>query len=76
MSTHECILGHGILGSELKNKTGWDVISKDNKFDITDLYTYYLLMCRGGAIKECYYTTLINCIANTNTYSSNKKGYD
>lgn len=59
------ILGFGQLGKELVSQTGWDYIErKRDKFDFTDLATY--------ETKIYKYDTIINCIANTDTYSSDK----
>jgi dTDP-4-dehydrorhamnose reductase len=60
------ILGNGLLGSEIYKQTGWDIISrKKNGFDFRDLSSYENLL------KD--YDVIINCIANTNTYSENKE---
>jgi len=62
------ILGDGLLGSEIKNQTGWDSISrKTHTFDfniITSVYQY---------LKE--YDVILNCIAYTNTYDKNKENH-
>jgi dTDP-4-dehydrorhamnose reductase len=56
------ILGDGLLGAELKRQTGWDYISrKKDGFDFDEIDTYSKLMYR--------YSTIINCIGNTDTYS-------
>jgi dTDP-4-dehydrorhamnose reductase len=70
------ILGNGLLGSEIYNQTGWDIISrKKNGFDITqpDMFTNYFIDIFDGMIAAKKYDVIINCIANTNTYSPNKK---
>jgi dTDP-4-dehydrorhamnose reductase len=56
------ILGFGQLGKEIVSQTGWDYISrKRDKFDFTDINTY---------ITKIYkYEIIINCVANTDTYS-------
>lgn len=60
------ILGNGLLGSEIHKQTGWDIISrKENGFDFRDLSSYENLL------KD--YDVIVNCIANTNTYSTNKE---
>ena len=60
------ILGNGLLGSEIHKQTGWDIISrKENGFDFRDLSSYENLL------KD--YDVIVNCIANTNTYSPNKE---
>lgn len=60
------ILGDGLLGTEIKKQTGWDVVSrKKNNFDITlDTFRWPLL-------EE--YDVIVNCIANTDTYSNKRK---
>jgi hypothetical protein len=56
------ILGDGLLGSEIENQTGWDCISrKRNNFSIDDFEDF---------IPKFKYDVIINCIANTDTYSS------
>lgn len=70
------ILGNGILGSEIHNQTGWDIISrKENGFDITqpDMLINYFIDVFDGVVAAKKYDVIINCIANTNTYSPNKK---
>jgi len=60
------VLGDGLLGSEIVKQTGWNYISrKKDKFDFNDISTYHNLL-EG-------YDTIINCIANTNTYSTDKQ---
>ena len=61
------VLGDGLLGSELVKQTGWEYLSrKKGNFDIDnlswDLATYSP-------------NVIINCIANTNTYSVNKEAH-
>ena len=53
------ILGNGLLGKEIKNQTGWDCISRKDGLDA--VYPDFDLLSP--------YTTIINCIANTNSYS-------
>lgn len=70
------VLGDGLLGSEIVKQTGWDFISrKKDKFDITNynnFSNYFTEIFEGiGAIKK--YDIIVNCIANTNTYSTNKE---
>lgn len=56
------ILGDGILGTELKKQTGWDLVSrKKTGFDIKDINLINKLTHK--------YDVIVNCIANTNTYS-------
>jgi dTDP-4-dehydrorhamnose reductase len=71
------VLGYGLLGKELVKQTNWDYISrKKDGFDITNKDTYHLLTkVEFGAIQHCEYNTIINCIANTNTYSNDKQSH-
>lgn len=56
------ILGDGLLGKEIQKQTGWDCISrKKDGIDFKDINTYI------GRIHR--HDTVINCIANTDTYS-------
>ena len=60
------VLGDGLLGSEIVNQTGWDYFSrKKDGFDITD-YQYMINIFPD-------YDIIVNCIANTNSYSDDKK---
>ena len=60
------ILGNGILGKELAKQTGWDILSRSvNGLDLTDITTWAHLLLP--------YDTIINCIAYTNTYDTNKE---
>jgi len=69
------VLGYGLLGKEIIKQTGWDYISrKEHGFDITDETTYHLMtQVEFGAIQHCPYTTIINCIANTDTYDQDRE---
>ena len=70
------ILGNGLLGSEIHKQTGWDIISrKENEFDITqpNKYFSYFIDVFDGVAASNKYDIIINCIANTNTYSNNKE---
>ena len=56
------ILGDGLLGSELHKQTGWDYISrKKDGLDFNDQTTYFATLRN--------YDLVVNCIANTDTYS-------
>lgn len=69
------ILGSGLLGTELQKQTGWDVLSrKENNFDITqpDNFSFYFMDTFEGTITSNKYDIIVNCIANTNTYSDNQ----
>jgi dTDP-4-dehydrorhamnose reductase len=60
------VLGDGLLGSELIKQTNWDYISrKKDKINIFDFDSWMF--------KLNSYDTIINCIANTNTYSDEKE---
>jgi dTDP-4-dehydrorhamnose reductase len=60
------ILGNGLLGSEIQKQTGWDLISrKKDGFDITKPNLYNLLI-------SIQYDVIVNCVANTNSYSQDK----
>lgn len=57
------ILGDGLLGSEIRNQTGFDFLSrKAHGFDLT----------RSSFEVMNKYDTIINCIGCTDTYSSEK----
>jgi dTDP-4-dehydrorhamnose reductase len=59
------ILGDGLLGGYLREKTRWDFISrKKDGIDFSDLNSY------SSRLEN--YDVIINCIANTNTYSKDK----
>jgi dTDP-4-dehydrorhamnose reductase len=65
------ILGDGLLGSELVKQTGWDCVSrKKNQFDLTQPETFKKFLI--GSPK---WDVIINCIANTDTYSPNKEAH-
>jgi dTDP-4-dehydrorhamnose reductase len=60
------ILGDGLLGGEIEKQTKWNVLSRKlTSFDVNDLDSSF-----SGLDKI---DTIINCIANTNTYSDDKK---
>ena len=64
------ILGDGLLGTEIQKQTGWDYISRDKDgFDITNPDSYFDFFIWG----KDRYDTIINCIANTDTYSDDKQ---
>ena len=71
------ILGDGLLGSEILKQTEWACISrKRHGFDITDNSTYHLMTkVEFGSIQYCPYDVILNCIANTDTYSDNKDAH-
>jgi len=71
------VLGDGLLGSELERITDWDVISrKRHSFDLTDTSTFDLLLDTfAGMLQKPKYSTVVNCIANTDTYSTDRHGH-
>ncbi len=71
------VLGDGLLGSEIIKKTNWDYVSrKKDNFDIhnVELYPYHLSGAFDG-IGSKKYDVIVNCIANTDTYSLDKKSH-
>jgi dTDP-4-dehydrorhamnose reductase len=64
MNSGILVLGDGLLGAEIVKQTNWDYISrKKNAFDINDSQSFDFLN----------YHTIVNCIACTDTYSSDKE---
>lgn len=62
------VLGDGLLGSEIVKQTGWDYISRKNdRFDIRAIESSY------HSFGLNRYNVIINCIAFTDTYSTNKE---
>ena len=62
------ILGDGLLGTEIKKQTGWDHISrKTHTFDFNQITSVYQFL------KD--YDVILNCIANTDTYSKDKEDH-
>ena len=60
------VMGDGLLGSEIVKQTRWHYISRHkDAIDFLDMSTYV------GHIKNC--DTIVNCIANTNTYSTDRQ---
>ena len=56
------ILGDGLLGSEIHKQTGWDFTSRKKGFNIRNI-----------ELIDKKYTTILNCIAHTDTYSEDKE---
>ena len=71
------VLGDGLLGKELVSQTGWDCISrKKDGFDITNPSTFNLILeTFDGIAQTCSYDVIINCIANTDTYATEKQNH-
>ena len=61
------VLGDGLLGTEIIKQTNWESVSrKKNLFDIDDLE---------NSLAGYTPNVIINCIANTNTYSTDKQSH-
>ena len=60
------VLGKGKLGSEIVKQTGWDYLSRAEHEITIDNFDE-----RKGRMDE--YDVVVNCIANTDTYSDNKE---
>ena len=60
------ILGDGVLGKELIKQTGWDFLcrSSNKDFDFKNIDSYKNILAE--------YDIVINCIANTDTYSGDR----
>lgn len=70
------VLGDGLLGSNVVQQTGWDCISrKKDGFDITrpEQFNNYFIENFHGVAFATKYDCIVNCIAYTDTYSSNKE---
>jgi dTDP-4-dehydrorhamnose reductase len=62
------VLGDGLLGKEIVNQTNWDFVSrKKDNIDANNPDSIFNLILQ--------YDTIINCIANTDTYSTDKKNH-
>ena len=61
------VLGDGLLASEIVKQTGWDYLSR--KKDGIDINNFESVEER----IKWNYDVILNCIANTNTYSDNSK---
>lgn len=73
-----CVLGDGLLGSEITNQTGWDCISRrKNKFNIIhpNTFHHYFIEDFEGVAFTNRYDIIVNCIAYTNTYLNDKKSH-
>lgn len=59
------VLGDGLLGKEIIKQSGWNYISrKKDNIDFNNISSYKHFLSK--------YDTIVNCIANTNTYSLDK----
>ena len=61
------ILGDGLLGSEIVKQTDWDYVSR--KKDNVDLDEILSIVASNDK------SIIVNCIANTDTYSDNKQSH-
>lgn len=62
------ILGDGILGTELAKQSGWNILSrKKDQIQANDISSWSSLVSP--------FDTVINCIANTDTYSSDRNAH-
>ena len=69
------VLGDGKLASEIVKQTGWDYISrKKDRININNDEFFYskILGNYDGMIYWKEYDVVVNCIANTNTYSTDR----
>jgi len=77
------IIGDGLLGAELHEQTGWDIISrKRNNIDINtpESYTEHILQYiddsyHGRLGYSVKYDTIVNCTAYTDSYSSDPSNH-
>lgn len=72
------VLGDGLLGSEIVKQSGCNYLSrKKDNFDISDVESYYkhFLDIYNGVIVVKKYDTIVNCIANTDTYSNDRDNH-
>jgi dTDP-4-dehydrorhamnose reductase len=61
------VLGDGLLGKEIVKQTGWQYVSrKCNNFDINKIQE---------SLKNFDIDIIVNCIANTDTYSKDKESH-
>lgn len=61
------VLGYGLLGKEICKITGWDYVNREEGFDITNVMNWNSIM---GP-----YERIVNCVANTDTYSNDKESH-
>jgi len=69
------VLGDGKLASEIIKQTGWDWISRKKdgiNINVDDFFYSKILGNFDGAIYWKEYDVVVNCIANTDTYSDDK----
>lgn len=69
------ILGDGLLGTELARQTNWDVLSrKSDAFDLTAPETFQSMLL-GKGYDVFKYAVVVNCVANTDTYSKDRQAH-
>ena len=61
------VLGDGLLGSEMVKQSGWDYVSR--KKDNVDLDEILSIIASNDK------SIIVNCIANTDTYSDDKQSH-
>tara|TARA_R110001592_G_scaffold317062_2_gene593724 strand:+ start:3312 stop:4004 length:693 start_codon:yes stop_codon:yes gene_type:complete len=61
------VLGNGLLGSEICKESGWVTISRKDGFDFNNNGDIL------SVIEKHKPSTIVNCIANTDTYSDDKE---
>mgnify|MGYP003673329149 FL=1 len=74
------ILGYGLLGKEIVKQTGWDYKCRKKGFDLLESnleeeIIEYIDLNHAGRVGYTYPSTIINCIANTDTYSKDKQSH-
>ena len=74
------ILGYGLLGKEMVTQTGWDYKCREKGFDILTAdfekeFVDYIDLPHAGRVGYSTPPAIINCIANTDTYSDDKKSH-
>jgi len=62
------VLGNGKLGQEIINQTGWDYLSRSKDNIDTTTFDEWFYKLQG-------YDVILNCIANTNTYSNDYESF-
>lgn len=72
------VLGDGLLGTEIVKQTGWDYVSrKKDGFDIKNIESFHKLFFDefDGVASAKKYDVVLNCIANTDTYSNDRSSH-
>lgn len=62
------VIGYGLLGKELVRQTGWDYICRSEEAIDFARYKTYEHFLEG-------YNCIVNCVANTDTYSSDRQAH-